>query len=493
MLDPRLEQIWYKRRKVTNFINERSGSFTETIMFDDAHSVCEFVRTNRFFNNEVAARTGLRDVFMAVANNGAFFRAAHTRREVNYWLPGLNAGIPFVAKRDEIHEITFTAHDFGHFLLPDLVYTGNNSPNARRLYILYRMLSEATTMVFADMLFVETLRQSGFKYDYAKRCIHPLYLDTGLTPFDGDRRHFFEQVKRLLAANVAYCLLGDDSKYIELIEAHRGAPLPGGTCGSLERFKAKFMPFFVEDYRWTSANFACMSQHAPMYRRWWDLASPVVAAAGLAEMSDGVGLETVDQFMAAIGVRNDTSIAPADLIHRLFERVFDTRITPVLARPGAYELAPPEACLKHAFARYLTGQMVLFARFDFVPEAAAYRDKLVALFAQHAAEGFTPEKAETARSLYRLFLRILAARSLITPDDYENWAQICPLFEPVYVFYDENKEFYQELSEVQAEILDAGGEEVAVGPWSPLWRRLRVGLIVAAASVACAVLWKRRP
>ena len=114
------------------------------------------------------------NVFVAVANNGAFFRAARTRREVNYWLPGLNAGIPFVAKRDPIHEITFTAHDFGHFLIPDLVYTGNNSTNGRRAYILYRMLSEAVTMVFADMLFVETLRLSGHEYDYSKRHIHPL-------------------------------------------------------------------------------------------------------------------------------------------------------------------------------------------------------------------------------------------------------------------------------------------------------------------------------
>ena len=98
-----------------------------------------------------------------------------------------------------------------------------------------------------------------------------------------------------------------------------------------------------------------MSQHAAVYQRWWALASPVVDAAGLAEMRDGVGLETVDQFMAAIGVRDDSYVAPATLIHRLFERVFLTRITPVLARPGAYELAPPAACLKHAFARYLIG------------------------------------------------------------------------------------------------------------------------------------------
>ena len=57
------------------------------------------------------------------------------------------------------------------------------------------------------------------------------------------------------------------------------------------------------------------------------------------------------------------------------------------------------------------------------------------------------------RALYAQFLRLLAARGLLTPDDVANYAAICPLFDPVYVFYDETKAFYDELSEVQARIL----------------------------------------
>ena len=60
-----------------------------------------------------------------------------------------------------MHEISFVAHDFGHFLIPDLVFTGRDmSAEARRTYIVYRMCSEATTLVFADMLFVEVCRLS---------------------------------------------------------------------------------------------------------------------------------------------------------------------------------------------------------------------------------------------------------------------------------------------------------------------------------------------
>ena len=34
--------------------------------------------------------------------------------------------------------------------------------------------------------------------------------------------------------------------------------------------------------------------------------------------------------------------------------------------------------------------------------------------------------------LYAQFLRVLLRKSLITPDDYEVYQQICPLFDPVY-------------------------------------------------------------
>lgn len=42
--------------------------------------------------------------------------AGWLQREKNYWWPGLNAGLPLTAKRDAVHEATFMAHDFGHFV-----------------------------------------------------------------------------------------------------------------------------------------------------------------------------------------------------------------------------------------------------------------------------------------------------------------------------------------------------------------------------------------
>ena len=83
---------------------------------------------------------------------------------------------------DPIHEVTFQAHDLTHFLLPDLLFTGEHTPLYRRLYILYRMLSEAVTLVFSDMLFAEALRRGGLEYDWSKRKIWPVFRDSGLEP-----------------------------------------------------------------------------------------------------------------------------------------------------------------------------------------------------------------------------------------------------------------------------------------------------------------------
>jgi hypothetical protein len=65
-------------------------------------------------------------------------------------------GVPLVAKADEIHEITFMAHDFGHFAIPDLTYIGCDSLMHRRAYIAWRMSSEAFTMVSAPVWIEQT-------------------------------------------------------------------------------------------------------------------------------------------------------------------------------------------------------------------------------------------------------------------------------------------------------------------------------------------------
>lgn len=459
-----IEHIHYKTRKAHAFLHDaESEPHSETVSFAEEHSVGSFVMKQEYMNNPLAISSGLRDVFVTVANQ-AFFRASKTRREVNYWCPGLNAGIPFVAKKDPIHEITFSAHDFGHFLIPDLIYTGNTTRLARKVYIIYRMMSEATTLVFADMLFVESLRRSGYEYDWSKRKIHPLFLATGLDPFGAtgsDRVSFFAAFRKLLEANVAYCLLGDDSKFMELIREAGVVPLDrcdGKSCEALEAFKEKYMPFFVEDYKWTTANYQNMSAHAQDYKDWWTLVTPLASAAGVlggvSQSVTGIGLETVEQHMAAVDATND--MPTRELIARIFAHVFESRIQPIFMLEKV-ELAHEDVRRTQSFVRWLMGQSVLFSRFSFVPECNRYKKLIVDGVTRIVATGaqLSMQQVTSARSAYAQFVRLLRDKSLITEDDVVNFVQVCPIFDPVYVFYDEKKDFYQELEEVQRNILES--------------------------------------
>ena len=64
------------------------------------------------------------------------------------------------------------------------------------------------------------------------------------------------------------------------------------------------------------------------------------------------------------------------------------------------------------------------------------------------------EHVRNVRSCFAQFVRLLRTKSLITDDDVINYINVCPLFKATYVFYDENKSFYQSLNEVQAKILN---------------------------------------
>lgn len=327
------------------------------------------------------------------------------------------------------------------------------------------MMSEGTTLVFADMLFVETLRRSGYEYDWTKRKIHPLLVATGVVPFDANSREaFLDCFKRLLEANVEYCLTGRADKFLELIRANNALdtePDSAGAftgCSALDNFKEKYMPFFVEDYRWTSANYANMEKDAEQYRAWWSLVEPLVSVLGIGGITQsGIGLETVEQFMAAIGVDGDTILPSTELIQRVFDRVFATRIQPIFEGKEALPLASTAACRTQAFIRYMVGQCIIFVKFPFLSESGAYAQKIISFLTEkvrnEGLEAISESDVVAVRGMYNLYLSILVEKSLLTTDDAENFAEICPLFEPVYVSYDQDLSFYQQLDDVQRKIL----------------------------------------
>jgi hypothetical protein len=182
----------------------------------------------------MTAKYRIKNVTDTVVNEGVIFKSAANRRHNNYFNTLLNPALPLVSKKDAVHEATFMMHDIGHFLIRELIFTGYETTEIEKLvFIAYRMISEATTMMYADVLFTHALKQNNVEYDFIARKIYPLYTTSNL---DFDRDGILETLEKLVRANVDLALKGDDSKFREL----------GTSEKALSEFKEKFCPFFVE-------------------------------------------------------------------------------------------------------------------------------------------------------------------------------------------------------------------------------------------------------
>lgn len=232
---------------------------------DFERSVADFLAAHEHVDRDAMAPYGLTALLDHVTADGVFFRASENRRQRNYWAPGLNGGIPLTPKRDAVHEITFMVHDLMHQVLPDLVFTGvpdgEDHATWRNVYSAWRMISEAFTLVLADMLFVDGLARSGLDYDFGKRKIWPLFACLSLD-FERDRD---ASLRRLLHANTRYALAGDDSEWREL-------RAPGVDDARFEAaladYEGKYEGYFRADWSWTVNNFEAMAARSEVFERW---------------------------------------------------------------------------------------------------------------------------------------------------------------------------------------------------------------------------------
>lgn len=355
----------------------------------------------------LSTQSEIRPFFQQVLNQGIFFKAAGNRRERNYWLPGLNAGVPLTPKKDSIHEATFLAHDLFHFLMPDLIYDGSNTEGSYRCYVLSRMLSEAMTMVMADMVYVDTLAQAGMEYDYAKRRIYPMYrLDASL--------------RSQLHANMRLALFGDASGYRDL----------GVEPDVIESFMDKYAPFFEEDYRWTAANAQAMAQRRSAITPW---------AKWVKCLNDKyqLGLWFVGDVAKDLNAEHATDEA---LVEKLFDMFYEQRLfkgdPPARAESVEYQEA-------QAFRRWMLGQLCATFVYDAVPLSKAVRNACEPLL--DAADD--PKVRAEARALFESYISALNGLNFIQFDEASTFKHIFPVFPPFYVNYDADKNNYAGIAE----------------------------------------------
>ena len=349
-----------------------------------------------------------RPIIDHVLNNGVFLRRASTRSQRNYWAPGINAGIPLTAKKDEIHELTFMFHDLMHFMFPDFMITGETELD-KKVYIMSRMMSEAFTIFLADAMFISVLEKGNVDYDYSKRKIYPFFKEI----IEKKDLSNIDEVLNVLYANSRFALLGDDKPLIEM-----------GSPEKFEDYKGKYQKFFKEDYLWTKENSANLQKDAKVNKQWYN------------DISHFNELTTTDMFI------KNTGLLPEANKEQIFSKVFEffaEKMRVALENKNKFD---ENASLIKAFSNYLSGQMMIFHKIEnqknslFKNELSFLCEKL-----QRSVEIIeTKKQIETIKEFYSLYINMLIDDQIISAYIGESYKNIYPIFSPHYVFYERNND-----------------------------------------------------
>ena len=360
-------QLCHDTYKKWNFI---PADLKESVIHDNITS--SLIENNIYLNTPEMHTHWLMPLFHRALQRAEIVRTGNTRPLRNYWLPGLNAGLPSVPKKDYFHETTFLVHDLCHFIFPDVIYNGDRQ--TLKHYHIARMASEAITMTFADMWFVDVIAHNHV-YDYSKRCIYPLFLaiknnHPDITPYD------------LAWANTQYAVLGDTSEYERYISL---------TSEEWKNFEGKFSRFFIEDHHWTYHNTQRMLQNSDHHQKFVEANSRHIERLGL----------TLSNTMT------DVKIIFDDMWNRY-----------IMSNSTLFKRTKKD--------HYWLGQSFIFYNYP----SHSYKT--------HFLNAWEEGNETAMKEIYGKFLDYLLQQLYINQDEYYHFQHMYPFFQAHYVFYERN-------------------------------------------------------
>lgn len=397
-------------------LNHSTVSMTRPIDFSS--TVRDFIEDNQFVGlNKRVIDSKLYPMIEKALSKWLFFRSSKNRRMKNYWLPGLNAWIPLVPKDDPIHEITFMMHDIFHFLIPDIVPVVNDKIN-HKTYVFSRMMSEAVTMVLADMIYISKLKESWVEYDYSKRKIYPLLSDI----LNKDK---WTDINDIIYANVVYALLWDETKYLELWVSRE----------NMDAFKFKFAPFFIEDYKWSEANYKSIVSRSDKVLDWYNYHKN--------NNTFVLDLDTTIDVINRCEINN--ALCDEDIIKKIFDDNMKNINTAVVKNVDSEK--------RISVIRWLLGQS--FATFVYwhlkISEIARelFSHLIVKLYSGNEDLDMLIQEA---RNIVDNYFNELYDSKFITADDLTTFKEVFPFFWPSFANYDLDKSYYNTIEETKNSI-----------------------------------------
>jgi adenylate kinase len=412
--------IYYKSRKDLVY---NAQNFIKTIDF--SHNLQEYFNNIPDFNTEYMKKMKIINIIRYAYNQGLFFRSGITRRQTNYWCPGLNAGIPFIGKpKDSKHELTFQFHDISHFNIPDLIPDFSDKipePIQKLIYVSYRLVSEAITLVLGDMIFVNSLFESGINYEtVSQRKIYQIFQQIMKNNSVNDSFELEKLIYKILHGSLRYCFYKDISEWKILM---------GNTDESseiLETFQNKYDSYFMEDFKWTIQNYKYMySNYIPM-KKWWK------NVKDFRKIGKNLELDSVSEFITQNNI--DITSSKEQIIEKIFDSIYNKYIKRIFT--SDIQDFNYESNITNAFIRYIMGQSCLFFTYgsDFY-----ISDKYFNMISNFIKGDINIQTINNCRNFYATYLTTLAEHQYISLDDMNTYEQVYPLFNPSYIDYDNFK------------------------------------------------------
>lgn len=402
-----LDYLLYKKPKA--LVHNLELKPTRAIEFTKEMSVYEFMMNNKFLNNKKLKKWELDLLRLFALYEGVYFKAPTSIQVRNYFTPPLS-GLPIVAKpkedQSEIEETIFMMHDLLHHIIPDLLIS---SEKGQYVYICWRMMSEAMTIILADMLYANTLVCTDPTYrDHVDQRIYPLFEALDIKECNWD------VVKKILYANVQYAVLGDDEEWKKLLN------YDPEKLKVLQKYKDHFEKFFVGDHIWAHKNYLNMTQsHTLEQYQYWinSLGKEHFRNNNLILLDDVVN----DFESSNVDLNNMKSV-----VEHMFNYVFERRV-----KPRDVEPVDLETQISRAFMRYMIGQLNLYARYRNFGNMMQRCENIIN---QLKTKKYSRDKI---RQQFENDVKYLWSIDIITEDQYENYIGVYPLFPPCFIKYND--------------------------------------------------------
>ena len=342
-----------------------------------------------------------------ITNYGVFIRFAENKVQRLYWNLPFNAGLPLTAKeKDLVYELIFLLHDLGHFLLPDLVFTGNTSELHKKIYVIWRLLGESITVTLNEMIIPNYIKdfeefKQNLKLDFDK----PYKLFEKFTKPDNyitDKNYLYD----LFYGSFQYFCAGNSSGLISLLKTE------DKESEEWKEFDKRYRPVAERGKEWTQMNYDNMKSliGTDNYKNWFIFCE---------QFTDELGLQTIDSIIEKLNISNDSS--DEKIMKLLFDRIFITLLEPLFISSESVNLIKEEKRSSKAFKRYFIGNLLLLVCHDI---------DISELVTELYDNVITKQKMDYLIKMYQKHVETLYKIGKISLNEFHNYKNIFTMIPP---------------------------------------------------------------